>query len=106
METWYSVDLGDGVAAHKLTNDIQDAFFTAFTSAGGKTNGMAAFSRYDTETNIVTVYFTPPANKIAKAFNGAPCAKPSAVKLALLVGDQIEAWNTHYPGVVFRSESL
>ncbi len=59
-ETWYSVDLGDGVEAFHPSNEIQDAFFLAYTIPNPLKN-MAAFSRYDLETNVVTVYFTPNA---------------------------------------------
>lgn len=100
MSTWFSVDLGDGIAAQKPSSEIDEAFFAAFTLAGGQTNKMAAFSRYDLKANVVTVYFTPPAQKIAKLFNAAPCEKPSIDNLALLVGDEIEAWGTYFPGEV------
>jgi hypothetical protein len=100
MNTWYSVDLGDGIAAYKPTEQIQEAFTAAYVLNRGATKGMAAFSRYDTERNIVTVYFTPPAHQIAKVFNATPCEKPSIENLGLLIGDQVETWRSYFPGEV------
>ena len=65
MTTWSSVDLGDGVVAYKLTSEMQEKFLL-FLAAEGAPHDMALFSRYDLKKNIVTVYFTPSAQKIAK----------------------------------------
>lgn len=97
MNTWYSVDLGDGVAAFAPTKQIMDAFTAAYVANGGKTNDMAAFSRYDLKTNIVTMYFTPAAYPIAKMFNASPCEKPTIDRLGLIVGDS-DSWRTFFPG--------
>ena len=97
MNTWYSVDLGDGAAAYKPTEKIQGAFTAAYVLSGGKTNGIAAFSRYDLETKIVTVYFTPAAHRIAQAFNASPCEKPTTDELGLIIGDA-DSWHTFFPG--------
>lgn len=97
MNTWYSVNLGDGVEAFVPTGKIQESFMAAYIANGGTTNNMGAFSRYDLETNIVTVYFTPAANLIAKMFQAVPCDKPSIKNLGLLVGDA-SMWDTFFHG--------
>ncbi len=86
MSTWYSVDLGDGVEAFDPTSKIEEVFFSLFAVAGCPKD-MAVFSKYPTETNIVTVYFTPSAHLVAKLFNAAPCEKPSTDGIGLLAGD-------------------
>ncbi len=97
MDTWYSVELGDEVEAFAPTGKIMDAFMAAYVANGGKKNDMAAFSRYDLETNVVTMYFTPPAQLIAKIFNASPCEKPTIDSLGLIVGDA-DSWQTFFLG--------
>ena len=97
MNTWYSVDLGDGVEAFAPTNKIQESFMAAYVANGGKTSNMGAFSRYDLGENVVTVYFTPTSVSIAKIFCAAPCDKPSIANLSLLVGDAT-MWDTFFHG--------
>jgi len=94
-DIWYSKDLGDGVDANPATHQIHDAFEAAFIAAGRPT-GMAVFSRYDLQENIVTVYFTPEAEVLAQAFGAIPCAKPSSEKIGLSVGDT-RAWDRYFP---------
>ena len=96
MDTWYSVDLGDGVAAYKPTSEMQEKFFL-FLAAAGAPHDMALFSKYDHKKNIVTAYFTPSAQKIANLYDATPCDKPSYDdELSLLVGDA-RVWDIFYP---------
>lgn len=101
MDTWYSVDIGDGVESFSPSNKILDAFFWALAVQGHPEN-MAAFSRYDLKTNMVTVYFTPAAHSIAKMFNATLCEKPSSDDLGLLAGDW-RCWQTFFPERVQRA---
>ena len=88
MSQWYSKALGDGVEAFAPTGQIQEAFLPLFAASGQPTD-MAVFSRYDLEANVVTVYFSPGAAKLAAMFSATPCEKPKYEnRLALLVGDQ------------------
>ena len=96
MSTWYSKELGDGVAAFGPSSKIQEAFFQ-LAKAGANVEDIAVFSRYDLETNVVTVYFTPSASLLASAFNASPCENPTpGGGLALLVGDA-RSWKIHFP---------
>ena len=95
MNTWFSLDLGDGVAAYAPTRQIQDSFMSMFMTAGGPV-AMALFSRYDLNRNVVTVYFSPVASQVATLFAAKPCEKPHREDLGLLAGDQ-RCWNLFYP---------
>lgn len=102
MSTWHSLNLGDGVEAFQPTHRLQDAWMAAAQVAGrhGTLDASSAiFSAGGGES--VTVYFTPAAQLIAKAFRATPCDKPSGDGIGLLVGDQ-RAWDIHFPEVLER----
>lgn len=97
MDTWYSLNLGDGIEAYEPSKNIRDVFFPIFAAAGGR-NDMVVFSREDPETNIITVYFSPSAHEVAALFGATPCEKPSRDdRLIIHVGD-VRAWDILYPG--------
>ena len=99
MSAWYCKELGDGVAAFGPTGKIQEAFL-ALAQVGSIASDLAVFSRYDLESNVVTVYFTPSASLLASAFGATPCEKPSPEgRLSLLVGDG-RSWELHFPGYI------
>ena len=108
MADWNSKELGDGVEAFVPTARIQESFLTlAQTQArtGQYSIDAAVFSRYDLETNVVTVYFTPSAELLALAFGATPCEKPVPTgDFALIVGD-VRAWDAHFPGYLERRRS-
>lgn len=92
MSIWYFKDLGDGIDAHAPTTQIQEAF-TAMCIVSRQSFDFAVFSRYDLRRNIVTVYFSPSAYKLATAFGAAACQKPiNEEGFGLIAGDQ-RAWN-------------
>lgn len=96
MTQWHSKEIGDGIEAAAPRYQIQEAFAPIFAAAGCPMN-MAVFSRYDTEKNIVTVYFSPGAEVLAKTFGASPCEKPKKEEgFGLLVGDQ-RAVQLFYP---------
>ena len=91
MKTWYLKQLGDRVAALGTIEQIQNAFF-AFVStkaeSGHDYSNMAIFSQNDFHSNATTVYFSPEAEMLAKAFQAEICEKPSPTEnFGLLVGD-------------------
>lgn len=87
MTQWHSKDLGDGIDANAPRGEIREAFLPLFAAKGCPV-GMAVFSHYDLEKNIVTVYFSPGASVLAKTFGASPCEKPKKVEgFGLLVGD-------------------
>lgn len=97
MSTWYSKDLGDGVAAFGPSSKIQEAFME-LSKAGEYSHDIAVFSIYDLKKNVVSVYFTPSASLLATAFDAKPCEKPTPEDgFALLVGDA-RSWEIHFPG--------
>jgi hypothetical protein len=93
MSTWYSLELGDGVAAYNPTMAIMHAFTPVFAAADTPID-MALFSR--TENNVVKIYFTHRASDFGKTVGAVPCEKPIREGIALLVGDH-RAWEHFYP---------
>ncbi len=93
---WFAKELGDGVDAAAPRAEIQKTFKAAYVSAG-KPPGMAVFTRYDLEANVVSVYFTPEAAFLASVFSAHSCDKPPAEGIGLLVGDD-RAWEIYFPG--------
>lgn len=101
MESWYSKDLGDGVAAFGPSNKIQEAFLALAevrARSGQDYSKIAVFSHSDPGARRVTVYFSPNAELLAKAFEAEPCAKPTPTDgFSLLVGDA-NSWELFFPG--------
>jgi hypothetical protein len=97
--TWYSKDMGDGVESYAPSQRLFDAF-TAFAAAGNIPRGIGVFSNYDLRRNVVTWYFSPETEALAKAFGASPCPKPTPVRgFGLLVGSAF-SWEVHFPGYV------
>lgn len=98
METWHSIELGDGMFAVTPMDEIKATFQRSFIEAGKPAN-MAVFTRYESEGRLhceVIAYFSPAAKKIAEAFDAQPCEKPARAELGLLAGD-IQAWSVLFP---------
>ena len=101
MASWYSKDLGDGIQSKKPTDEIMETFY-ALRVAGSLSSDAAVFSRYDLGSNMVTVYFTPSAELLTRAFGAVPCEKADPQKgISLIVGED-GAWEAHFPG--YRAE--
>jgi hypothetical protein len=99
MGGWHSKVLGDGIVAHLLSGQIQEAFRQLFTASGNPAD-MAVFTRHDSEGHLhceVTAYFSPAAVEVARIFAAEPCAKPAKDGLGLLAGDQ-RCWAELFPG--------
>ena len=101
MASWYSKDLGDGIQAQKPTAEIRNAWET-LRVARRISSDAAVFSRYDLETNVHTVYFTPSAELLAKDIGAMPCEKPDPKKDFSLIAGEDGAWEAHFPG--YRAE--
>ena len=94
MATWYSKDVRNGVSALTLTEAIMTAFKPAFELAGAPPD-MCLFSRHDLNRNVVTIYFSPRAEQVAKMFDATPCDKPSPDRLGPLAGHD-DCMRIHY----------
>lgn len=101
MTQWYSKDFGDGVDAHIPTQEILQAH-QAFMLAHRGTSGAVVFSRYDTETNVVTVYFSPAAEVLALQFGASACDKPAPTGGLRLLSGVITDLATHFPNQPIR----
>lgn len=100
---WHSKPLGDGVDAYAPSSAIQEAVMAsimASASAGQQNTGVGVFSAYDLDENVVTVWFTPELEHIARAFGATECEKPAPAEgFGFLVGYPA-AWEVHFPGYV------
>jgi len=98
MDSWYSKELGDAIAASMPSAEIEQAFQQSFVAAGKPLN-MAVFTRQESEGRLhceVTAYFSPAAKDVAHAFDAQPCEKPALNSLALLAGDTL-SWTVLFP---------
>ena len=97
VQGWRSIDIGDGVEAFEPTGRIQQAY-TALDIATTLPLDCAIFSHYNLRTNIVTVYFSPSALRLAEAFGASPCTPPTNIEsFSMLIGSP-RAW-----GLLFHS---
>ena len=98
MSTWFYKQLGDAIIAAEPIDQIREAFLSLSAAAGNPTD-MAVFMRNDSEGRLhceVSVYFSPAAAEIAKAFDAKPCEIPLRVGLDLLAGDK-GCWSALFP---------
>lgn len=101
MTQWYSKELGDGVDAFVPRHEILQAH-QAFTLANRGTGGAAVFSRYDAETNVVTVYFSPAAEVLALQFDASSCDKPVPGDGLQLLAGVANDFAAHFPDQAIR----
>lgn len=94
--TWRSLPLGDGVEAFAPTGRIQDAYL-ALDTATTLPLDCAVFSYYDLGENVVTVYFSPAASRLASAFGATPCPKPERREGFSMIVGAMRAWDLLFP---------
>lgn len=95
---WFSKQLGDGVWAYSLTDQIRDSFQPLFVLAGRPVD-MAVFTRHESEGRLhceVVAYFSPAAATVAHVLNARPCGQPARGDLDLLAGDA-GCWPVLFP---------
>ena len=94
---WHSLTLGDGIDAQAPTATIQQAY-TALELATNLPADCAVFSHYDLRVNVVTVYFSPSALQLARAFGAEPCDPPEKNEgFSLLIGARDKVWGLLFP---------
>lgn len=101
MAYWYVLNLGDGITATALSDEIQGQFQKSFKEAGSPPE-MAVFTRLESEGRLhceVMAYFSPAAVHVAEEFDAAPCDKPERTGLGLLAGEP-QSWS-----VIFTEHS-
>ncbi|MDB5778570.1 MAG: hypothetical protein JWP93_935 [Polaromonas sp.] len=95
---WFSKNLGDGLWAFSLIDQIRDAFEPLFGQAGRPAD-MAVFTRYESEGRLqceVVAYFSPAAADVARALGAQACERPRRDNLDLLAGDA-GCWPVLFP---------
>ena len=60
---------------------------------------MAIFRRMEVQPNLVTVYFSPALEQLAKAHGAEPCEKPENTENLNLFSGDARAWEIFYSGV-------
>ncbi|WP_049631992.1 hypothetical protein [Cellvibrio sp. pealriver] len=87
MSNWYFKELGDGVAAFGPSTKIHEVFIQ-LAQSGMDMMEIAVFSHYDLKRNMVTLYFTPEAEILARSYGASTCEKPEPKEgFSLLVGE-------------------
>ena len=98
MDSWYVLNLGDGIMATTPSDQIRDRFLQIFAGAGDPPE-MAVFKRFESEGRLhceVIAYFSPAAVRMAEEFDAQPCVKPERTGLGLLAGDA-RSWSVLFP---------
>jgi hypothetical protein len=98
-DLWLALQLGDALMADSQLHQIEEEFLPVFDAAGQPAD-MAILKRHDTEHSLqceVTVYFSPAAGAVGRAFGARPCARPSCTNLDLLAGDA-DCWAVLFSG--------
>ena len=96
--SWFSKNLGDGVWAYSVMDQVKDTFGPLFVLAGAPLD-MAVFTRYESEGRLqceVMAYFSPAAATVAHVFDALPCDQPQPGHLDLLGGDA-RCWPLLFP---------
>lgn len=98
MKGWFSKNLGDGLIAQELVDDIEIRFTDKYVIVG-KPDDMATFIRHESEGRLhceVIVYFSPASALVARDVDAKPCLRPSPSNLALLTGSEA-SWLILFP---------
>jgi len=95
--TWWSLDLGDGIVAWEICEQIKEEFRRMHT-ATDRPAEMAVFSsRIERDLHChVIVYFAPACAHLAARLSAAPCVRPVRASLELLAGDAT-CWDMLFP---------
>jgi len=98
VQTWYRLDLGNGIDAFLPTVQIQQAVEN-FVFFGGGSEQSATFTRYDRENDSIEFYFSPELSSVALRFGARACDKPSPGKYPVRPINQfgINAMLLHLP---------
>jgi hypothetical protein len=97
MQSWFYKSLGDAMTATEATDQIRATVLSELEAAGNPPD-LAVFSRSDSDRLHceISVYFSPKASQIAKAFDAQPCDQPLRKGLDLLAGDP-NSWSVLFP---------
>ena len=98
MTTWFTSNLGDAMLAGESLDHIKAIFLSAYQGASDSKE-MAVFMRHESEGRLhceVKIYFSPPAEDVAKAVGAIACNKPASEGLSLLAGTE-ESWSVFFP---------
>ena len=95
MKNWFSKEL----PAQPTTpfKNLDDAFRGLCADQGGRANGAAVFGQRGAIGDVVTLFFSPEAKRLAQTVGAEPCAKPTPQqRWSLDIGDG-QSWEIHFP---------
>ena len=98
METWYNLNLGDGMFGALPATEIEAAFERSAKEDNCPPQ-MAVFTRLESEGRLhceMIAYFSPAAQALAGDFQAQPCPKPKRQGLTLLAGSST-VWTQLFP---------
>ncbi|MCB0043924.1 MAG: hypothetical protein KDD92_00655 [Caldilineaceae bacterium] len=87
MNTWFTKNLGDAMLADEELESIKSRFLTAYGQSDAS-DEIALFYRHESGGKLhcdYVLYFTPAAHALAQAVGAAPCGKPAATDLGLVI---------------------
>lgn len=98
VASWYSLDLIEEVG--ELVEDVWKLAWEVLRSGTEPDYSNAIFQRMVPGKGL-TLYFSPTAHLLAKAFGASACDRPSPAGMTLVAGDE-RAWQIHFGRVFAR----
>ncbi len=98
VASWYSLDVTE--TAVELIEDTWKLAWAVSQSGAEPDHSNAIFQKV-LPSKGSTLYFSPTARPLAKAFGAKPCDRPSPVDMRLIAGDD-RAWQIHFGRVFVR----
>jgi hypothetical protein len=72
--------------------------FSSFRMKAGFPHNIALFKRpHNVRHDMITIFFSPGTEELAKLFDAASCEKPSKENLQLFAGYNDESWKLFFP---------
>jgi len=98
QNTWYKLDLGDGITAHEPLVRIREAFANIVQGLSDS-DEIAVFIRHESDRSLhchIIAFFSPAAFELASLMNAVTCPKPERNGLELVVGSST-CWQLLFP---------
>ncbi|MEA2096951.1 MAG: hypothetical protein U9P73_09705 [Candidatus Cloacimonadota bacterium] len=87
MNQWYSLDVGNRIEALKKIEHVKDIFWRTYQEKLCPDN-MGIFTKYNEESDIVSVLFPPTAEQAANMAGAIKCKTPHREDLSPVAGSQ------------------
>jgi hypothetical protein len=95
--TWWSLNLGDGILAAGIGEQIRDEFCRVHAAAGSPASMAVLIGRIEGDLHCqVIAYFSPACGQLALQAGAKPCARPNRAGVELLAGSE-DCWQLLFP---------